>query len=47
MRQHPSSVCPVVSGFVSGALRWVPRGKAQRLPQRKLPYATWEVGRGG
>ena len=32
VRQHPSSVCPVVCGFVFWALRWLPRGKAQRLP---------------
>ena len=30
--KHPSSVCPSCVLFVSGALRWVPRGKAQRLP---------------
>ena len=42
--------CPLVCGFVSGALRWVTLGRTQRLPaERSYPTQrhTWEVGRGG
>ena len=32
VRQHPSSVCPGCVLFCVWAVRWVPRGEAQRLP---------------
>ena len=42
--------CPLVCGFVSGALRWVTLGRTPRLPaERSYPtqWHTWEVGGGG